>query len=325
MKYARGQEACAPYNPGVVTRYAPAALVAALLAATGFAFLHTEALKLETSPIRQTRVTKTFSPVCRCGSSRARFAFRVAKPDVLSVAIVDSSGRDVRRLATDRPGRDRVAFLWNGRDDAGSVVADGFYRARVRLELQEQTFLLPNLVRVDTKKPALEPVSVRPRTFSPDGDRRADRVTVRYRVDEPARALLSVNGVQRVVGASLRPTGELVWYGKVGGTSLPARRYALALTAVDRAGNRSLPVKAGPVRIRYVELAAPVLRTNAGGVLRVRVLTDARRVSWRLGKRKGVGKAPLFRVRAPRAPGRYRLVVTAYGHRAGAFVVVAAP
>ena len=52
--------------PGPVARYAPAALVAALLVATGFAFLHTESLKLETSPIRQTRVTKLFSPVCRC-------------------------------------------------------------------------------------------------------------------------------------------------------------------------------------------------------------------------------------------------------------------
>ena len=325
MKYARGEKAGAPYNPRAVTRYAPAALVAALLAATGFAFLHTESLKLETSPIRQTRVTKTFSPVCRCDSSRARIGLRLAKPDVLSVSIVDYSGSDVRRLATDRPGRDRVAFLWNGRDDTGRVVADGFYRARVRLGLQEQTFLLPNLIRVDTKRPGLDLVSVQPRVFSPDGDRRADRITVRYKVDEPAGALLFVDGVQRVVGASLRPTGELEWYGKVGGASLPARRYGLALAAIDRAGNRSLSVRAGPVRIRYVELASPVLRAKAGGVLRVRVSTDARRISWRLGKRKGVGKTPVFRIRAPQAPGRYRIVVTASGHHAGAFVVVAGP
>ncbi len=305
-----------------MTRYAPAVLVAALLAATGYAFLHTESLKLETSPISQTRVTKTFSPVCRCDSSRARFAFRLAKPDLLSVSIVDGSGSDVRRLATDSPGRERVAFLWNGRDDAGRVVADGAYRARVRLDLQEQTFVLPNLIRVDTKRPGLDLVFVRPRVFSPDGDRRSDRITVRYRVAEAARVRLSVDGVQRVVGASLLPTGELEWYGKVAGASLPARRYALALEAVDRAGNRSLPVSAGSVRIRYVELAAPVLRAKAGGVLRMRLLTDARRVSWRLGKRTGVGKAPLLRLRAPQKAGRYRLVVAVNGHQARAFVVV---
>jgi hypothetical protein len=305
-----------------VTRYAPAALVAVLLAATGFAFLHTESLKLETSPIRQTRVTKTFSPVCRCESSRARFAFRLAKPDLVSASIVDSSGSDVRQLATDKPSRDRIAFLWNGRDDAGQVVADGFYRARVRLGLQEQTFLLPNLVKVDTKRPVIGLVSVRPRTLSPDGDHRSDRITVRYHVDEPARARLYVDGVQRVVGASLRPNGELVWYGMVGGASLPPQRYALTLAAVDGAGNQAVPVKAGFVRIRYVELAAPVLRATAGGVLRVRVLTDALRVFWRLGGRKGVGKPPLFRIRAPETPGRYRLVVAANRHQAGAFVVV---
>ena len=308
-----------------MARYAPAALVAALLAATGFAFLHTESLKLETSPIRQTRVTKTFSPVCRCDSSKARIALRLAKPDVLSVSIVDGSGSDVRRLANNRPVTDRVAFLWNGRDGVGRVVADGFYRARVRLELQEKTFLLPNLIRVDSRRPGLDLVSVRPRVFSPDGDRRSDRITVRYRVDEPARARLYVDGVRRVVGASPRPTGDLEWFGMVGGASLPAGRYALTLVAFDSAGNRSLRVQAGPVRIRYVELAAPVLRAKAGGVLRVRVLTDARRISWRIGKRKGVGKTPVFRIRAPRAPGRYRIVVAANGHRAGARVVVAGP
>ena len=212
--------------------------------------------------------------------------------------------------------------MWNGRDDAGRVVPDGLYRARVRLDLREKTFVLPNLIRVDTAARRRGGVT-RPRVFSPDGDRRSDRVTVRYRVNERAAALLYVDGVRRVVGASLRPTGELVWYGKVGARSLPARRYALALVAVDAAGNRSLPVKAGPVRIRYVEIASPVLRAKAAGVLRVRVLTDARRVEWRIGKRTGVGKVPVFRIRAPEQPGRYRIVVSVGGHRATAPVVVA--
>ena len=37
-------------------RHAPAALVAALLVATGLSFLYVESLKLEPSPIRGTRV-----------------------------------------------------------------------------------------------------------------------------------------------------------------------------------------------------------------------------------------------------------------------------
>jgi hypothetical protein len=290
--------------------------------ATGLAFLHTESLKLETSPIRQTRVTKLFSPVCRCETSKARIALRLAKPDVVSVSIVDNSRRDVRRLVSERPASGRVAFLWNGRDDAGRVVPDGFYRARVRLDLREKTFALPNAIRVDTKRPSAKVVSVRPRVFSPDGDRRADRVSVRYTLDERARGMLYVDGVRRVAGSTLERSGELRWYGKVGGRSLPAGRYRLAVVAVDPAGNRSLPVNAGPVRIRYIELVPSRLSAKAGGWVRVRVSTDARRVTWHLGARSGTATAPAFRIRAPKAPRRYLLAVSAHGHSAGGVVVV---
>ena len=93
----------------------PAVLVAVLLVATGVAFLRTESLKLETSPIRQTRVTKLFSPVCRCATSKARIAIRVAKPDVVSVSIDDDAGQDVRQLVAGRPATGPIAFLWNER------------------------------------------------------------------------------------------------------------------------------------------------------------------------------------------------------------------
>ena len=147
----------------------------------------------------------------------------------------------------------------------GVVVPDGAYRARVRLDLIEKTFLLPNLIRVDTKAPTAKVVSVQPRVFSPDGDRRADRVTVRYTVDERAQGMLYVDGIRLVVGAGLKPAGELRWYGMVDGRSLPARRYALAVRAVDLAGNLSGPVDAGHVRIRYVELTPTRYTAEAGG------------------------------------------------------------
>jgi FlgD Ig-like domain len=300
-------------------------LVAVLLVATGIAFLHTESLKLETSPIRQTKVTKLFSPVCRCATSKARIAIRVAKPDVVSVSIDDAAGRDVRQLVLSRPATGPIAFLWNGRDDAGRVVPDGTYRARVRLDLIEKTFLLPNLIRVDTKRPTLKVVSVSPRVFSPDGDRRSDRIDVRYTVDEQAGAMLFVDGVRRVVGASLKPTGELRWYGKVDGQPLPAGRYRLTVQAVDRAGNRSPLVEAGSVRIRYVTLVRSRLRATAGGFVRVSVSTDARRVTWHFGARTGIATPPSFRIRAPKAPRRYLLAVSARGHHAGGVVIVVAP
>jgi hypothetical protein len=167
-------------------------------------------------------------------------------------------------------------------------------------------------------------LSVRPRVFSPDGDRRSDRITVRYRVDEPARGTLYVDGVRRVVGSSLRPIGELQWYGKIDGASVATGRYGLTVVAVDRAGNRSPAVNAGKVAVRYIEIAPAPLRAKAGGAVKVRVSTHARRVSWRLAKRSGTARPPVFRVRVPAVPGRYVLVVSAAGHDAGRRVVVTA-
>ena len=146
---------------------------------------------------------------------------------------------------------------------------------------------------------------------------------MRYRVDEPASARLYVDGVQRVAGASLRPAGSLEWYGKVGSRSLPARRYALSLVAVDRAGNRSRPVPAGHVRIRYVELAS---RPACQGRRRPARPCDHRRPPRHLATRPEERGRPAARVpdQGPQQPGRYRIFVTANGHSARAVVLVAA-
>jgi hypothetical protein len=95
--------------------------------------------------------------------------------------------------------------------------------------------------------------------------------------------------------------------------------------AVDLAGNTSAMVDAGVVRIRYIALVPSRLRATAGGFVRVRVSTDARRVAWKLGTRTGIGTAPAFRIRAPKAPRRYLLEVSSHGHHAGGIVVVVAP
>jgi len=291
--------------------------------ATGLSFLYVESLKLEPSPIRGTRVTKLFSPVCNCTTSKARIAFRLGKPDVVAVTIVDSSGRTVRDLAVSRPMRKALAaYYWNGRDNAGKIVPDGFYRPRVRLNLLEKTFDLPNTIRVDTTPPRLIAVSVEPRVFSPDGDGRGERVTVHYRLDQEGQAMLFVDGVRRVLARPHRTSGDLRWYGQVDGGSLPPKTYSLTVAAVDQAGNRSRPVSAGTIRIRYVELDKPSYRVGADKRLVVHVSADARHVGWRLAGRHGTGKAPVLVLRAPATPGSYTLYVTVGNHAARARVSV---
>jgi hypothetical protein len=305
------------------TKYAPAALVAALLVATGLGFLYVESLKLEPSPIRGTRVTKVFSPVCHCDSSRGRISFRVGKPDAVGVSIVDSAGRDVRDLAVNRTVTQKsVSFLWNGRDNDGVVVHDGFYRPRVRLDLLEKTFVLPNSIQVDTRGPHITVVSVKPHVISPDGDHRADRVDVTFRVDQRAQAALLVAGVQRVLGRPARLAGQLRWYGQIDGKPLAPGMFALTVSAVDIAGNRSRPVAAGSVRIRYVAFGKTTFRAQPGGRLVVPVSADATHVTWRLAGRRGSGAPPILRLRAPTSPGTYVLYVIVGSHAARARVTV---
>lgn len=302
--------------------YLPAALTAVLLVGTAAAFVYTESLKLEPAPLRKVRVTKLFSPVCKCDHSKARIAFDVRQGDVVSVSLEDSSGSEVRRLAARAVRRGPVAFLWNGRDDDGRVLPDGLYHPRVRLELLEKEIELQNEIRLDSTPPRVSVDSAAPRTISPDGDGRAERVAVVYVADEPAQAVLRVGGIRRVLGKGFRRRGQLEWFGRVDGRAVRAGTYGLAVVATDLAGNRSRRADGGVVRVRYVELVPDAYRTRPGAVLRVGVLTDARRVSWRLAGRTGTSRPPLLRLRAPDEPGEYRLFVTANGHGAAARVVV---
>jgi hypothetical protein len=163
---------------------------------------------------------------------------------------------------------------------------------------------------------------VQPRVFSPDGDGRADRVVVRYRVDEPARGLLFVDGERRGLTKFARTEDVLPWYGKVDGRALDAGTYAFTFAARDPAGNvspRSQPVS---VRIRYVTLGRDRVVVRADASFAIRVSSDAVRVRWTLGRRSGEASPGTLRLRAPQRPGRHTLTVTANGRSARAAVFV---
>jgi hypothetical protein len=307
-----------------VRRILSALLVVALLVATAAAFAVTERLKLVRSPIFQTQLDRgVFSPVCRCDSDRVEIGFRMRRADRLTLTIVDSKRRTVRTLvAGERRPAGPVTALWNGRDDQGLVVPEGTYRPRVHLARQRWTIHLPNPMRVDTTPPRAFVLSVAPRVFSPDGDDRRDKVSVRYRLDEDAVAMLLVDGEQRVTGRGRRAAGKLDWFGRDGLRGLPAGEYELSLIAVDRAGNRSRPAGPVTVAIRYVELSRTAIRVRARARFSVRVRTDAASFAWRLGRTSGRAAPGRLVVLAPRRPGRYALVAEANGRRARATVIV---
>jgi hypothetical protein len=217
-------------------------LLLALLAATTTAFVLTEALKLEQSPIGRPHFNVAFSPGCSCAHRAARLPIRFKEAETIDATIVDSDGDEVRTLAAASPREPGPTRLrWDGTDDRGQVVPDGTYRLQLRFERSDRSIVVPNPIRVDTQAPTVELASVAPR--APE---HAEEVTVAARTNERARLLVFANG-RLVARGRLRDPGvlRLVWDGTARGRPLKPGRYAVTLAAQDRAGNvsdQTLPV-----------------------------------------------------------------------------------
>jgi FlgD Ig-like domain len=305
----------------------PQLLIAlALLGATAAAFAVTERLKLERSPVTGTRVDHVFSPVCECARDVAVISIVLRRRETVTLDILDRNGRSIRTLVRKRrEPAGRVSYTWDGRDNLGLVVPEGVYRPRVQLERNGRTIVLPNPIRVDTTAPTIRLVRAFPRVFSPDADGRRDRVTATYRIDERARAVMLVDGRQRVQSKFRRLEGNLVWFGRVNGRVVEPGLYEIRLRAVDRAGNRSARTRAVAVRVRFVGLSRDRIEVAAGKRFSVRVLTDAPAYRWLFAARRGAGRREVLILRAPDEPGSYTLYVTVGGRAARAEVDVTAP
>jgi len=316
-----------------LARVLSTATVLGLLAATAVAFAITERAKLTLSPIASTKVTKIFSPAAYDAAHRtASIAFRLRTAERVTVWIEDRAGTRVRTLLPARPERRgaRLDLAWDGFADDGELVPDGSYRPVVKLETSHRTIVLPNPIAVDTKPPRISvPHPLHP-ILSPDGDRHGDVFRVRYRVNEPAHAILylRVDAHERQIEFTLskKPTGELEWNGKVpvGDGYRPARpgAYLLSVAAQDTAGNRSRPYPFALANVRYVSLGRKRVVVAPGRRFAIRVSTDAPAVRWRLHGRSGVARRGTLHFRAPKRPGVYFLYVFVDAHAARAAVVV---
>src|SRR6187551_563256 len=303
-------------------RRAPTVIVLALLAVTAVAFVTTQRQKLEPSPVGKLEIDRILSPVCHCDKRAATIRIGMARGDKVTLDLVSSDEKRVRRLIDRKhyDAKSTVVAEWDGRDDEGRIVPDGSYRPRLALASGARSFLLPNPIELDTGAPRVVVTSLLPKTFSPDGDGRNDRVSVRYTVDQPAHGILRVDGTQRVYTKYKPLEGTLEWNGKRDGRPLPAGEYRLQAAAEDEAGNVG-EAPAVPVSIRYIELVRDAIRVAARTRFGVGVMTDAPTFRWRFAGRTGVGKPGLLVLRAPRE-GRYLLFVEANKHGARARVVV---
>jgi hypothetical protein len=299
------------------------AVLVGLLVATAAAFAITERLKLTKSPITGTKVRRDYlSPAAR---TTAAIEVRLLRPDRVTATIQSGGGSEVDTLAYAQPlRRGWHTFTWDGRDDTGTEAKDGTYRLEVHFVNQHRTILLPNALHLTTKVPqVLTAAAVRPE-FSPDGDHQSDTVTIRYALDQGAHVAVFLGGQRILFTRAHKAKGKVSWGGVVGVRLLPPGTYTLEVGAVDLAGNRTPPAdrKAVVVVLRYIALAEQRVVAAPGARFAVAVSTDAKRYRWKLGARSGTASGKILRLRAPRARGRYVLVVTEHGHSARATVVV---
>jgi hypothetical protein len=308
--------------PGVA-RLLSTAFCVALLGATAGAYAVSERAKTELVPLYRPQADSIFSPDCGCPTDAARIDFRLRRSDRLTIWLE----RDGKRASTLVPGREYpagpVALEFDGIDDSGLTLPEGKYRPVVHLARAHRTIELPNTIVLDTTPPA---VHVRHRIYthiSPDGDGRADSFRIRYTLGERGRGILAVDGRQAAITARPGLAGELVWNGRVRGRLVRPGSHVLEISAQDAAGNRTDPFPFAVVTVRYVALGRPRVVVKPGGRFAILALSDAREVDWRLHGAHGLVRPGTLRLRAPARRGVYRLYVTAAGHAAKAFVVVA--
>lgn len=218
-------------------RWAPTAVIVALLAATAVAFATTERQKLERTPFGVLPVARDVSPA----RGAALIRLRLHRPHLLTMQIVDKRDRVVATLAREQRFEAGIAvFRWR------ADVPDGVYTPRVTLD-DGRVFTLPLQIRIDSVAPTATLLSYRPhvvrRTAKP-------KVRIAYRVSEKAHILLYVNGRRRVVGGAKSLQYAINWFTRRNGRRLRPGRYRLQLAAVDLAGNIGRRTQPFFVRIR---------------------------------------------------------------------------
>jgi hypothetical protein len=91
-----------------------------------------------------------FTPNGDCRRDRGRVRFRLTRPDVADIEVVDLDERRVKLISARRriPSYEFVVVRWNGRNDAGRVMPTGPYKLRVTLHEQDRSLVPPGRFRL---------------------------------------------------------------------------------------------------------------------------------------------------------------------------------
>ena len=275
--------------------------------------------------------------------------FDLSEPAEVTFSIVDSEGKEVRRIVDDRrlAGDAHHRFRWDGRDDNGLRVPDGVYRMRVVRRKEGKIINSLKEVDVDTVPPKVRITSAEPSLIAPGEPGQRPEVRIRYagpQNEAPEFRIFRTDGGPPRVVARFRgdDTRSAVWRGTVRGHAAAEGDYAFTVTVRDSAGNPAVAPREIPtarsaaagtgVSVRRLTLAGPLAVVSAGSLARFEVGPFDRSLDFALARlgdpevvRKGERIGGRFRVRIPRTAktGIYVLRVRAGQRRARWPVAVA--
>jgi hypothetical protein len=205
---------------------------------------------------------KTLTPNGDWSGEHTTVIFGLTRRASLAVRVLNaSSGSPVRTLLT-RAVRTAGArsMSWDGTAGDGSPVPDGRYRIEVTAEDGPESVARTVDLVVDR---TLGDVSARPSAISPNGDRRADGLRIRYALTRAATVRVEIRRQGKVLRRLVRPVSQGIgsyvvpWDGLAKGVRAPDGSATAVVLARTSLGTRKL------TRAVRVDTRPPVVRVRS--------------------------------------------------------------
>jgi outer membrane protein OmpA-like peptidoglycan-associated protein/flagellar hook assembly protein FlgD len=206
------------------------------------------------------------SPVTASPFSTIRYRVTTGAPERVREFLFEIRNDNNRVVRSQYLRRPFDQFEWNGLTNAGTVVPDGEYTARLEVFWQNgHSALVTGVgpVIVDRTAPRVERLAAEYRLFSPNGDGTRDTVRIDQRVvpgDDWTAEVIGPDGevvLSRDYRDQVRPW---VWDGRdADGNLVSDGEYRYVLSSVDAAGNRARESITIEVDLQPLVVQPPVL------------------------------------------------------------------